>query len=131
MKIYLNYVIVCLLLVMATLSCSKNEKPDTPDDPIDRDTTEVTPPDTTAAADFVFETLELTQGSFKVRIIPEDRNATYYFGLITAEDWKSTFSEDGEVLQQSNLDWFGQLAESEGMSLEQLLLENLVSGEQK
>lgn len=81
-------------------------------------------------ADFTFETVELTQGSFGVKISPEDENMTYYFGLMSKEDYEANF-EDGEALQQYNLEYFKQYAASQGISLDQLLIESLMRGEQE
>ena len=63
------------------------------------DDTEGTGPEPTS--DFQFETLELTQGSFKVKITPEDKNMTYFFGVLEKSDF-SQF-ENLESLQAAKL----------------------------
>ena len=64
------------------------------------DDTEGTGPEPTS--DFQFETLELTQGSFKVKITPEDKNMTYFFGVLEKSDF-SQF-ENLESLQAANIE---------------------------
>ena len=91
------------------------------------DDTEGTGPEPTS--DFQFETLELTQGSFKVKITPEDKNMTYFFGVLEKSDF-SQF-ENLESLQAANIENIKALAEANGVGVEEFLLEALLKGEQE
>ena len=81
------------------------------------DDTEGTGPEPTS--DFQFETLELTQGSFKVKITPEDKNMTYFFGVLEKSDF-SQF-ENLESLQAANIENIKALAEANGVGVEEFL----------
>ena len=78
--------------------------------------------------DFSFETLELTQGSFGVKIIPVAKEQTYYFGIVSKADY-SQFSSP-EDLQNADVERIKQIAESNNVDLEKFLLEALLKGEQ-
>lgn len=42
--------------------------------------------------DFTIEQTDLTQGSFGVRITPKDNEGTYYFNVISKEDFAKLYS---------------------------------------
>lgn len=79
--------------------------------------------------DFSFEVQDLTQGSFGVKIIPEDKNQTYYFNLVTKSDFDS-YADDAAI-QTADYAYMSELAASLGISLDQLLLEALLKGDQE
>lgn len=79
---------------------------------------------------FAIETTELTQGSLAVSIVPADSESTYYFGLLEESDYISTYNSDPQSLVDANLLNFTKIALENGISLEQLLAEALLSGKQ-
>lgn len=81
-----------------------------------------------ANPDFSFETLELTQGSFGVKITPVAKEQTYYFGIVSKADY-AQFSSP-EELQEADLARIRQIAEASGVDLEKFLMEALLKGEQ-
>lgn len=85
-------------------------------------------PDPEVKADFSFKTTDLTQASFGVAITPEDKSMTYYYGLVSKSDYETYGG--GEALQTANLESFKELAAANGMSLDELLVSELRSGEQ-
>lgn len=94
----------------------------------DSETTPDTPtPD--EKTDFTFEVTDLTQGSFGVKILPEEKDQTYYFNLVT----KATFDSyaDDLALQQADVLYMTDLATNLGISLDQFLLEALLKGDQQ
>lgn len=48
--------------------------------------------------DFTIEQTDLTQGSFGVRITPKDNEGTYYFNVISKEDFAKLYSSDSDKL---------------------------------
>ena len=78
--------------------------------------------------DFTFEALELTQGSFSVKISPVAKDQTYYFGIISKADYAQFASP--EELQAADIARIKQIAESNGVDLEKFLMEALLKGEQ-
>lgn len=86
-----------------------------------------TPP--TPTQDFQFETLELTQGSLKVKITPTDEKITYYFGVLE----KAKFDEyaTSEELQTEVNESISDMAAANNIPLEQFLMEALLSGVQE
>ena len=79
--------------------------------------------------DFSFEVKDLTQGSFGVKIIPQDKEQTYYFNLVTKDVFDSY--ADDVALQLADYAYMSDLAASLGISLDQLLLEALLKGDQE
>lgn len=79
--------------------------------------------------DFTFEVTDLTQGSFGVKILPNDKDQTYYFNLVTKQDFDS-YADDAAI-QQADYNYMVNLASSLGISLDQLLLEALLKGDQE
>lgn len=114
MKKFLLYAFTALLTVLCCAGCNKNS-----------DSGSKTPP---VPDDFTFEVTELTQGSFGLNIQPEDAAQTYYFNLVTKEDFGQY--ETGEALQQADLLYFTELAASVGLPLDQFLQEALLKGPQ-
>lgn len=96
--------------------CAKEEGPDSP-----------APEQETA---FAVQQTQLTQGSFSARIIPEDNEAPYYFGVVTKKEFDGTYSGKGEDFQTAYLDWFEQMAQQQGITLEELLTNALLTGMQ-
>lgn len=96
--------------------CAKEEGPDSP-----------APEQETA---FAVQQTQLTQGSFSARIIPGDNEAPYYFGVVTKKEFDETYSGKGEDLQTAYLDWFEQMAQQQGITLEELLTNALLTGMQ-
>lgn len=78
---------------------------------------------------FSVEVTELTQGSLGVSVVPQDMETSYYFGLIEETVYTTTY-EGPQALVDANLQNFRQIALDNGISLEQLLAEALLSGEQ-
>lgn len=79
---------------------------------------------------FTIETTELTQGSLTVSIVPKDTESSYYFGLLEESDYISTYNSDPKSLVDANLLNFTKIALENGISLDQLLAEALLSGSQ-
>lgn len=79
---------------------------------------------------FTVETPELTQGSVTVSIVPEDSETTYYFGLMEESDYIAEYNSDPQALIDANLLDFTKIALENGISLDQLLVEALLSGNQ-
>ncbi len=113
MKHYLHSLLYCVLGGMILLSgCNKEPKADGEE----------------VKADFTFETLELTQGSFGVKISPVAKDQTYYFGIITKADY-TQFSSP-EELQAADVARIKQIAEENEVDLEKFLMEALLKGDQ-
>lgn len=93
------------------------------------DDSNTTNPPSPQPEDFSFQTTELTQGSFGVKIMPEDKNQTYYFNLISKEEY--TQYTTGEELQQADFNRITEMAASLGISLEEFLMEALLKGDQE
>lgn len=72
MKKALLYLFAALVSVSGTVGCS--------------DDSNTTNPPAPQPEDFSFQTTDLTQGSFGVKIMPEDKTQTYYFNLISKEE---------------------------------------------
>lgn len=102
MKKTLLYLFAALVSVTGTVSCG--------------DDSNTTNPPAPQPKDFAFQTNELTQGSFGVQIAPEDKTQTYYFNLITKEEYTQYTS--GEELQLADFNRITELASSLGVSLE-------------
>lgn len=115
MKKTLLYLFAALVSVTGTVSCG--------------DDSNTTNPPAPQPKDFAFQTNELTQGSFGVQIAPEDKTQTYYFNLITKEEYTQYTS--GEELQLADFNRITELASSLGVSLEQFLMEALLKGDQE
>ena len=115
MKKTLLYLFAALVSVTGTASCG--------------DDSNTTNPPAPQPKDFAFQTNELTQGSFGVQIAPEDKTQTYYFNLITKEEYTQYTS--GEELQLADFNRITELASSLGVSLEQFLMEALLKGDQE
>lgn len=115
MKKTLLYLFAALVSVSGTVSCSDDSNTTTPPAPQPKD--------------FAFQTTNLTQGSFGVKIMPEDKTQTYYFNLISKEEY--TQYTTGEELQQADFNRITELASSLGVSLEQFLMEALLKGDQE
>lgn len=115
MKKTLLYLFAALVSVTGTVSCG--------------DDSNTTNPPAPQPKDFAFQTNELTQGSFGVQIAPEDKTQTYYFNLITKEEYIQYTS--GEELQLADFNRITELASSLGVSLEQFLMEALLKGDQE
>lgn len=77
--------------------------------------------------DFSFQTKELTQGSFSVEISPKDEEMTYYFGLISKEDYEKNYENENELIN-ANIAYMEEAAASAGISLTELLMTALLSG---
>ena len=109
---------IYLFIAAAALmtGCAKEEGPDSP-----------APEQETA---FAVQQTQLTQGSFSARIIPEDNEAPYYFGVVTKKEFDETYSGKGEDLQAAYLSWFEQMAQQQGITLEELLTNALLTGMQ-
>ena len=109
---------IYLFIAAAALmtGCAKEEGPDSP-----------APEQETA---FAVQQTQLTQGSFSARIIPEDNEAPYYFGVVTKKQFDETYSGKGEDLQTAYLSWFEQMALQQGITLEELLTNALLTGMQ-
>lgn len=118
MKSSIKYVILTILwgVILLLSGCRK----ETADDGSGTDPVEKT--------DFVFTVTDLTQASFGVTISPSDGQMTYYYGLVSKADYDEYGG--GELLQNANLSLFEELAAANGKTLEQLLVEELRSGEQ-
>ena len=114
MNLFLRFLFMGAVCLLPLVGCSDDD-------------TEGTGPEPTS--DFQFETLELTQGSFKVKITPEDKNMTYFFGVLEKSDF-SQF-ENLESLQAANIENIKALAEANGVGVEEFLLEALLKGEQE
>ena len=111
MNLFLRFLFMGAVCLLPLVGCSDDD-------------TEGTGPEPTS--DFQFETLELTQGSFKVKITPEDKNMTYFFGVLEKSDF-SQF-ENLESLQAANIENIKALAEANGVGVEEFLLEALLKG---
>lgn len=113
----LTLALAAFFALSGLVGCSSDSdtSPDTP-----------TPPQKT---DFTFEVTDLTQGSFGVKILPEEKDQTYYFNLVT----KATFDAyaDDLALQQADVLYMTDLATSLGIPLDQFLLEALLKGDQQ
>ena len=79
MNLFLRFLFMGAVCLLPLVGCSDDD-------------TEGTGPEPTS--DFQFETLELTQGSFKVKITPEDKNMTYF-----SEYSKSRISASLKILR--------------------------------
>ena len=64
-----------------------------------------------------------------MKITPEDKNMTYFFGVLEKSDF-SQF-ENLESLQAANIENIKALAEANGVGVEEFLLEALLKGEQE
>lgn len=93
------------------------------------DDSNTTNPPSPQPEDFSFQTTDLTQGSFGVKIMPEDKTQTYYFNLISKEEY--TQYTTGEELQQADFNRITEMAASLGISLEEFLMEALLKGDQE
>lgn len=80
--------------------------------------------------DFTIEQTDLTQGSFGVRITPKDNEGTYYFNVISKEDFAKLYSSDSDKLTAAYKAWFEQIATANGLALQDILKEALLSGMQ-
>lgn len=80
--------------------------------------------------DFTIEQTDLTQGSFGVRITPNDNEGTYYFNVISKEDFAKLYSSDSDKLTAAYKAWFEQIATANGLALQDILKEALLSGMQ-
>lgn len=78
--------------------------------------------------DFTFVETDLTQASFGVSITPKDKSMTYYYGLVSKSDYET--NGGGEALQAANSELFEELAAANGVTLDELLVSELRSGEQ-
>lgn len=78
--------------------------------------------------DFTFVETDLTQASFGVAITPKDKSMTYYYGLVSKSDYET--NGGGEALQAANSELFEELAAANGVTLDELLVSELRSGEQ-
>lgn len=109
--------ILALLCAAATLtlSCKKSSSEPTPG-PENKD--------------FTIEQTDLTQGSFGVRITPKDNEGTYYFNVISKEDFAKLYSSDSDKLTAAYKAWFEQIATANGLALQDILKEALLSGMQ-
>lgn len=113
MKHHLHSLLYCVLGGLVLLSgCNKEPKGG----------------DEEVKTDFTFEALELTQGSFSVKISPVAKDQTYYFGIISKADYAQFASP--EELQAADVARIKQIAESNGVDLEKFLMEALLKGEQ-
>ncbi len=115
MKKTLLYLFAALVSVSGTVGCS--------------DDSNTTNPPAPQPEDFSFQTTDLTQGSFGVKIMPEDKTQTYYFNLISKEEY--TQYTTGEELQQADFNRITEMAASLGISLEEFLMEALLKGDQE
>lgn len=109
--------ILALLCAAATLtlSCKKSSSEPTPGP---------------ESKDFTIEQTDLTQGSFGVRITPKDNEGTYYFNVISKEDFAKLYSSDSDKLTAAYKAWFEQIATANGLALQDILKEALLSGMQ-
>lgn len=109
--------ILALLCAAATLtlSCKKSSSEPTPG-PENKD--------------FTIEQTDLTQGSFGVRVTPKDNEGTYYFNVISKEDFAKLYSSDSDKLTAAYKAWFEQIATANGLALQDILKEALLSGMQ-
>ncbi len=99
------------------------------DDPVVAPPVDPQPQPPVPTAEFSFETLELTQGSLKIRIIPQDENMTYYFGILEQSAFEKY--EDLEKLQTANNENIRNFVAENGITLDEFLMEALLNGVQE
>lgn len=79
---------------------------------------------------FTVQQTQLTQGSFSARIIPQDNENPYYFGVVSKKEFDELYNGNGEDLQSAYLDWFDYMAKQQGLTIENFLSNALLSGMQ-
>lgn len=124
-KFFLN--LAALTMLFAALSCQKDPIENGPDTPPTPPEEEVVPEngDPVVMDDFTATILSLHAGDVLIDIKPNDKNITYWYSLQIKEDMPET---DEEIIQ-ADKDYFDYLCRYYGITIEELLGQNLVSGD--
>jgi hypothetical protein len=118
---FLSSLALVALLAFGAVSC------ETPDQPTDKPNKEVQPEsgEPVVLEDFTVTLTALHSGDVFLNIEPENKEMTYWYSLQLPEDMPET---DEEILA-ADLDYLNYVADYYGMSLTQLLNEELKSGD--
>ena len=118
---FLSSLALVALLAFGAVSC------ETPDQPNDKPNKEVKPEsgEPVVLEDFTVTLTALHSGDVFLNIEPENKEMTYWYSLQLPEDMPET---DEEILA-ADLDYLNYVADYYGMSLTQLLNEELKSGD--
>ena len=131
-KKFMLMLVLSLGLLFAMSSCQKPQEPEQPENPEQPEQPEnpdqpEDPEKTNPDFDIYFDNLKA--GSVDVEIEPKDQSLTYFFNLLTKEEYNS-FASDEEIIKR-DFNFFNQVAAQNGMTLEQLLSQELFSGNKK
>ena len=123
MNVFSKLTLLAGLMLFLAVGCEK-EQPNGPDQPIP-DTPVAENGDPIELEDFTVTLTSLHSGDVFLNIAPEDQTMKYWYSLVIKEE----MPEDDQSVYDADLEYFNIIADYYGLSLEEMLSQNLVNSD--